>query len=219
MLCQYCGITLQKVRLVTICSIYIIILSIQLNNIPCMSLITVCSISLHINTWNIQPFQQILNRTRITCTHCLLFPESSRNALIIIRNHIIGIVYDIRVNRHYLGIVICTFWNLRQNFLICILHSLRNLLPLILCISISRRKLAVIPACISCFIYLLTIMYPEHLRMILKHCMIHSVYLVISGKRQVKLLFKIPDTLQNLAIASLLILVKKSKIIFLMSFI
>ena len=113
MLCQQRGITLQKVRLVTIGGIHIIILSVQLYNIPGMSLGTVCSITLHINTGDIQTLQQILHCSRIARTYRLFLPESSGYTLVIIRDHIFCIVYDISINSHYLRIIISTIRNLR----------------------------------------------------------------------------------------------------------
>ena len=113
MLCQQRGITLQKIRLVPIGGIHIIILSVQLYNIPGMSLGTVCSITLHINTGNIQTLQQILYCSRIARTYRLFLPESSCYTLVIIRDHIFCIVYDISINSHYLRVIISTIRNLR----------------------------------------------------------------------------------------------------------
>ena len=78
------SISFQEIRLISIGGIYIIILPVQTHNIPCMSLCTVSSISFHINAVDSKSFQKILNRTCVSCAHCLFLPESSGYALIIL---------------------------------------------------------------------------------------------------------------------------------------
>ena len=126
-------------------------------------------------------------------------------------------INNVSISCHYLLVVIRPLRDLGSHFLISSLHCLGDLPALLLCISIARRKSAVIPAIVSSLEYLFPVMYPENLRMILQHCVINSVDLVISAQRQVEILLMGPDPLQDLTIAPLLIIVQQIKIIFLVS--
>ena len=166
MLCQLHSIPFQKFRLITIGGIQIIILSLQLDNIPGMSLITVLCITIHINTVNTQMIQKILGRSCISCTYCLLFPENSGNTLIILRFLVTGSIDQIRIGHLCLNIIICPLWDQCVQLLTGLAHCLKDLLGFSLCIAVAGGKHTIIPFSISSFYHLVPVMHPEKLRMI-----------------------------------------------------
>ena len=141
---QLCSIPIKKIRLVTISSIYIIILSIQFYNIPCMPFCTSLRASIYINARNAYSFQKILNCTCISRTNCLFFPEDTCNTLIVITCLILGIINHISINNADFFIITGICRNQTAYFLKSSLHGILNLTDLTFCINISRGKSAVI---------------------------------------------------------------------------
>ena len=128
----------QKCRLIPVCSIYIILLTVNFYDIPGMSFITVPRISLYINTRNSKLFQKILYRPRISGTHSFLFPENACNILVIPRCFILCMIYQIRINCFDLIISRHILCNLLFHFFQRMFHECHNFLNFLICIRISR---------------------------------------------------------------------------------